>query len=152
MPTLNDAAVRTSLKRSMIVEVATRSAKGHPFVTPLWFVVDRGVVYITTGPESRAGRNVAQNPEVTLLFDGRGNASSYQIIRLHGSATCHRVLPSWRVILRVALKYYAAPHAIAVELRNLRLWPLRRLYYAQNGGASGHLQVVPTSVEFLPRP
>ena len=62
-----DAAVRTFLRQSMIVQVATRSPKGRLFVTPLWFVVHRGVVYITTGPETWAGKNVMQHPQVTLL-------------------------------------------------------------------------------------
>ena len=74
------------------------------------------------------------------------------MLRLRGSATCHHGLPSWAVLLRIAAKYYVAPRGLAVELRNVRRWRLRRLYYGQVKGGFGHLRVVPTAAEFLPRP
>ena len=67
-----DPDVQAFLRGSLIVQVATLSPKGRPFVTPLWFVVDRGALYITTGAESRAGKNVGQHPGVVLLFSGEG--------------------------------------------------------------------------------
>lgn len=152
MPAPTDAAVRAVLRRSMIVQVATRSPKGHPFVTPLWFVVDSGVLYITTGPETRAGKNVVQHPAAVLLFSGAGVDGSDRVLRLRGTATCHRELPPWRVLLRIAVKYYASPRALRAELRNAGKWRLRRRYYGQSKGGFGHLRVVPTEADFLPRP
>ena len=35
-----EAGVRRFLRRSMVVQLATRSASGRPFVTPIWFVQD----------------------------------------------------------------------------------------------------------------
>ena len=145
-------AVQAFLGRSMVVQVATLSPKGHPFVTPLWFVVDGGEVFITTGPETWAARNLAHHPEVALLFSGEHGGRSDRVLRLHGRATRHRGLPSWRVLWRIAAKYYVSHRALAVELRNAHRWYLRWRYYSQVKGGFGYVRVVPTAGEFLPRP
>ena len=50
----SDARVRDVLDASTVVELATVSPSGHPFVTPLWFVADDGALYVTTAATSRA--------------------------------------------------------------------------------------------------
>ena len=147
-----DPAVRIFLQDSIVVEVATLSAKGHPFVTPLWFVVDRGRLYITTGPASWVGRNVTAHPEVVLLFGGERGSRSDRVLRLRGTATCHRGLPGWRVLARIAAKYYLSAGALPVELHNARRWHLRARYYGQVKGGLGYVCVVPTAGELLARP
>ncbi len=136
----------------MVVQVATLSPQRRPFVTPLWFVVQRGVLYLTTGPATRAGRNVAQHPDVVLLFHGERSMQQGGLLRLRGSATCHGGLPSWRVLLRVAAKYYVSPRALSVELRNAGKWRLRRRYYGQVKGGFGYIRIVPAGGEFLAPP
>jgi hypothetical protein len=132
----------------MVAEVGTLSAKRRPFVTPLWFVECDGDLYLTTGTDSRAGRNVRQHPDVTLLVhDGPDRA-----LRIRGTATCQHGLPSWRVLLRIALKYYVGPRALRAELPNARRWLLRVRYYGQVKGGPGHLRVVPRAAELLERP
>ena len=148
----DDPTVRAFLRASMVAQVATRSARGHPFVTPLWFVIDRGVLYVTTGPGTWVGRNVADNPEVVLLLGGEHGGWSGRVLRLRGTATCHRGLPSWRVLVRIAVKYYVSPGALRVELRNLRRWHLRWGYYGQLRGGVGYVRIVPTTGEVLPNP
>jgi len=152
MASPTEQAVRWFLRHSMIAQVGTRSPKGHPFMTPLWFVLDRGLVYITTGAGSQTGKNVMQHPEVALLFGGERGGPPGQILRLRGTATCHRGLPSWRVLLRIAAKYYVSPSALSVELRNAGRWRLRQLYYAQPPRGIGYVRVVPTEAGFLPKP
>ncbi len=147
-----DARVRTFLRRSSIVHVATLSPKKRPFVTPLWFVLHNGAVYITSGYESRAGRNVQQHAEVALLFVADRRAHADQVLRLRGTATCHRGFPPWAVLWRVALKYELSPRALVVELRNARKWRLRKRYYGQAKGGAGYLRVIPGAYEFLRRP
>ena len=94
-PTLapSDPAVRGFLRRSMVVQVATLSPEGRPFVTPLWFVVEGGALYLTTGPATRAGRNVAQHPDVVLLFHGERSMQQGGLLRPGGArpatAGCH---------------------------------------------------------------
>ena len=147
-----DAAVRAFLRRSLIVQVATLSARARPFMTPLWFVCDRDALYITTGPATWAGKNVMQHPEVALLFTGERAHPSDHCLRLRGTATCHSGWPPWRVLLRVAAKYYLSPRAVSVELRHARQWRLRQRYYGQAAGGLGYIRVVPTAGEFLRRP
>ncbi|MFI5394611.1 MAG: pyridoxamine 5'-phosphate oxidase family protein [Candidatus Binatia bacterium] len=147
-----DARVRTFLRRSSIVQVATLSPKKRPFVTPLWFILHDGAVYITSGYESRAGRNVQQHAEVTLLFVADRRAHADQVLRLRGTATCHRGYPPWGVLWCVVMKYYLSPRALVVELRNARKWRLRKRYYGQAKGGAGYLRVIPGACEFLRRP
>ena len=147
-----DPVVRRFLSRPMVAEVATLSPRGRPFLTPLWFVVDGGALYVTTGPGSRAGRNIEREPRVALLFDGVHEGGSHEALRVWGSATVHRGLPPWRVVVRAALKYYVSPRALRVELRNARRWRLRSLYYGQAKGGFGYLRVVPIGGELLARP
>jgi hypothetical protein len=136
----------------MIVELATRSATGRPFLTPLWFVVDRGMIYATTGPESRAGKNVARHPEVGLLFAGERTDETRRLLRARGNATRHHGLPPWRVLVRIAVKYYVSPRALRVELRNARRFGLRRRYYGQGAGGLGYLRIAVSGFDLVPRP
>jgi hypothetical protein len=147
-----DPVVRDFLRRTMVVEVATLSAKGRPFVTPLWFVAAGGTLYLTTGPATWAGRNVAVHPEVALLFNGEHRGRPDQVLRLRGTATCHTGLPPWRALLRLALKYYLSPRGLLSELRHAPRWRLRRMYYGQAKGGFGYIRVVPGGGEVLPRP
>ncbi len=147
-----DPIVVEFLRGSMVALFATVSAKGRPFATPLWFVADGGALYLTTGTGTWAARNVARNPEVALLLTGEGLARRGEALRLHGVATIRPGLPSWRVLLRIAAKYYAAPRGLAVELSNAGKWGLRARYYAQVKGGAGHLRVLPTAGEILRLP
>jgi hypothetical protein len=146
----SDPAVRGFLRRSLVVHVATLSPKRRPFVTPLWFVMHRGVLYITTGPETWAGKNIQRHPEVTLLFSGE--RAGNHVLRLRGTATCHRGLPPWPALLRIVARYYLSPRALRAELRNIRKWRLRALYHKQVEGSAGHVQVLPGECELLTRP
>jgi hypothetical protein len=64
----SDTEVRAFLRHSMVALVATRSANDRVFMTPLWFVADRGTLFMTTGAESLTGRNVARHPQIVMLF------------------------------------------------------------------------------------
>lgn len=151
MPSPLDPEVRAFLRDSMVALVATRSATGRPFMTPLWFVADGATLVIATGAESWTSRNVSRHPEMALLFSGEGAGRTDRVLRLRGTATCYRGLPSWRVLLRMVAKYYLSPRALRVELRRIRRWRLRTRYYGQATGGPGHLRVVPTRAEFLSR-
>src|SRR5262249_44202635 len=136
---------------SMVAAVATVSPKKRPFMTPLWFVVDGDALYITTGPETWAARNVAAHPAVTLLFRGEHHGGGAgRALPIRGAATPHHGPPGWRVLLRIAAKYYVAPRALAIELPNATRWSLRARYYAQGG--AGYLRVVPEAAEFVNAP
>ena len=147
---IDQPEVRHVLRRSRVLQVATLSPKNRPFMTPLWFVVHAGVLYITTGPGSRAGRNIVVHPEITVLFQDVDDER--RVLRMRGLASCRQGLPPWPALLQLARKYYLPPRAVLVELRHARLWPLRQLYYGQAKGGVGHIRVEPIAADFLSRP
>jgi hypothetical protein len=143
-----DEAAQACVRQSLVVLVATISPKSRPFLTPLWFVLDGGELFITTGTNTWAGRNVSQRPQVTLLFGGERGAATDRYLCMRGTGTCHAGLPPLRVLLRIAAKYYVAPSALRVELRHIAQWGLRMRYYGGVPGGAGYIKVVPTSTEF----
>lgn len=144
-----DTRVREFLDASTVVELATVSPRGRPFVTPLWFVVDDGVLYITTAT-GRAARNVAAHPAVALLLHGDRDRRRDEVVLLRGTATVHHGFPSWRVLAKIASKYHLRPRAALSELRHAAQWPLRLLYYTYARGGPAHLRIVPTGADFVP--
>jgi hypothetical protein len=96
MPSPFDPEVRAFLRHSMVALVATRSANERPFMTPLWFVADRGILFIATGAASWTSRNVSRYPEMALLFSGEGAGRTDRVLRLRGTATFRHGLPPWR--------------------------------------------------------
>ena len=146
----SDARVRDFLDASTVVELATVSPSGRPFVTPLWFVGDDGALYVTTAATSRAARNVATHPAVAMLLHGDRDGRRDQVLLLRGSATVHHAFPSWRVLAKLALKYHLSPRGALSELRHAAQWPLRLLYYSDARGGPAHLRIVPTTGEIVP--
>src|SRR5262245_42089440 len=145
-----DARVRDFLDASTVVELATISPSGRPFVTPLWFVGDDGALYVTTAATSRAARNVATHPAVAMLLHGDCDGRRDRVLLLRGTATMHHAFPSWRVLAKLALKYYLSPQGALSEVRHAAQWPLRLLYYADARGGPSYLRIVPTSGEIVP--
>jgi hypothetical protein len=143
--------VREFLRDSLVAHVASRSAVGRRFVTPLWFTPHAGVLWVTTGLDTRLARNVSRQPEVTLLPWGEARRRPGGALRLRARASCHAGLPPWAVLLRIAARYLA-PGALASELGNVTRWLLRARYYAQVGGGPGHVRLVPLNAEVIPAP
>jgi hypothetical protein len=148
--TPDDSIVQHFLANSMVARVATLSAKGVPALTPLWFVLERGRLVATTGAATLAARNAATHPEVAVLLDAEAAGRSPHVLRLLGRASVHAGLPPWRVLVRVAAKYYAGRAALRSELANAGRWRLRARYYAQSEAA--WLAIEPVRAELLRRP
>jgi len=144
--------VQEFLHDSLVAHVASRSAAGRPFVTPLWFTPHAGVLWVTTGLGTRLAKNVGHQPEVTLLLWGERRGRPGEALRLRTRATCHAGLPPWPVLLRIAARYYLAPGALASEIGNVTRWTLRARYYAQVSGGPGHVRLVPLDAEVVARP
>jgi hypothetical protein len=144
--------VREFLRDSLVAHVASRSAAGQAFVTPLWYTPHAGELWVTTGLGTRLARNVARQPEVTLLLWGETRRRPAEALRLRARATRHAGLPPWAVLLRIAARYYLAPAALASEFANVTRWGLRARYYAQVDGGPGHMRLVPLDAEVVPAP
>ena len=144
----DEPAVRRFLAASMIVRLATLSAKGRPEITPLWFVSHGGRIYMATGASSLAVRNVAANAQIVLLFHGERSQRSGQVLRIQGRANFRKGIRH-PAILRFAPKYYLSLGAIRDMLAHWRQVPLSRRYHRQTP-EGGLIEVVPESAEFLP--
>ena len=149
--TPDDPIVRAYLARSRVARIATRSAKGWPALAPLWFVAHDCRLYTTTGAATLAARNAAAHPAVSVLLDAEADgAQAAHVLRLHGRARVHSGLPSWRILLEMARKYYVAPAALRCEWSHRSQWDLRRRYYAQSDGVT--IEITPERAELLVRP
>jgi hypothetical protein len=132
----------------MVAQVATLSEKEVPALIPLWFVCDGGHLYIGTGRATLSVRNINAHSRVVLMLYAERHGKQNRVLRITGTATCHYKVPSWRIILRLAIKYYLSPRGLRSELSHRHLWGLRQHYYAQAQAAT--IQVVPESAEFVP--
>lgn len=147
--TPEDPLVRAFLERSLVSRIATRSPKGWPSLTPLWFVCDGGLLYATTGLATLAARNAASDPRVAVLLDAEsGGGRSAHVLRLVGRARVETGVPSWRVLARFAAKYYLG--GWRTELAHASRWALRGRYYAQAEAAT--IVIAPERAELLRAP
>ncbi len=149
---LDASPVREFLASSMIARIATLSPKGQPNITPLWFVRDQERLYMTTRDGSPVVRNIAEQPEVVLLFDNERDAMRHQVLRLRGRAVFRMsrgIL--WRTVLRQLPKYRVSPAALRNLLSHAGKAITMARYYGERGAQGGVIEVTPESAEFLPR-
>lgn len=59
------------LKEANVAVLATVDAKGRAHATPIWYLYQDGTLVINTGRNSQKHRNVAANPEITVVVDRR---------------------------------------------------------------------------------
>lgn len=148
---VDDAEVRRFLAGSMIARIATISGRGTPQIMPLYFVCLDGKLYLNNATTSPTVRNIAVRPNVVLLFEADRGRHHDRCLRVTGEAT-FREDPALtrRVSLRAARKYYLSLPGLISTLRNIRKLPAMRRYRAER--ASGMIEVVPRTAEFLPLP
>jgi hypothetical protein len=153
----DDPEVREFLARSMIMRMASLSPKGQPLIRCLWFVCQRGRIYIFTGDINPTGRGVSVHPGVTLLFDGERGPRSSRLLRMRGRAAYRRERHIVvRVLLGLARKYFLTPAGLRNLLANARRVPLAIRFYAEPAweargtGLGIIMEVVPEGFEFLP--
>lgn len=60
--------------------VATADSRGRPHVTPVWGAFVHGGLYFEGSPETRRGRDIAQNPQVAVNLE-----SGDDVVILEGS-------------------------------------------------------------------
>lgn len=71
---------RERLERAQVYWVGTVSAAGRPHATPVWGVWMDNVLYFDGSPETRRGRNLAQNPTVVIHLDSGGDGKDVVIV------------------------------------------------------------------------
>ena len=145
------AEVQQFLAGSMIARVATISARGTPQLMPLYFVCRDGKLYLNNAKTSPTVRNIQACPRVVLLFEGDRGRHHDRCLRITGVARFREDAALTRsVALHAARKYYLSIPALLSTLRNARRLAAMRRYRAER--ASGMIEVVPETAEFLPVP
>jgi hypothetical protein len=59
------------LAQANVAVLATVDRRGRAHAAPIWYLYDGGAFIISTGRGSQKHRNVAANPEITLVIDRR---------------------------------------------------------------------------------
>jgi hypothetical protein len=131
----------------MVTHLATRSPAGHPFVTPIWFVVAGDRIVMATAQQSLSVRNLRAHAEAVLLFGPDRKRPREGVLRLRGPAVVRSTMPSLGELMRIGWKYYLRPGGLRSELANLGRQRLRQRYYAQSLPAV--IEVTPRSAEWL---
>jgi len=157
----DDPEVRELLARSMILRLAALSPKGQPNIRCLWFVCQRGRIYIFTGETNPTSRGISAHPDVALLFDGERGSRSSRLLRVRGRAVFRRESAiTGRVMLALARKYFLTRPGLRNLLAHAGTVPTTVRFYAEGwanvrkelGRAPAMiLEVLPESFEFLPR-
>jgi PPOX class probable F420-dependent enzyme len=70
------------LAARLIAVLATIDPDGAPYLTPVWFLDDGGVVLVATSGRSRKARNAAARPRASLLLHGRAEKPLYHAFAL----------------------------------------------------------------------
>jgi uncharacterized pyridoxamine 5'-phosphate oxidase family protein len=155
---IDDPEVREFLARSMILRLATLSPKGRPNIRCLWFVCQRGRIYIFSGEAAATWRGISVHPDVALLFDGERGPRSDRLLRVRGRAVFRGESGIVaRVMLALARKYFLTRPGLRNLLGHARTVPVFVRFYAQGWreergkGLRVIMQVLPESFEFLPR-
>jgi len=146
----SDPLVRHYLTNSVVMRLATMSGRGHPSLTPIWFVMAGGRLIASTAATSVAARHIVDEPRVTVLLDGEAAGRSEFVLRLRGIAEVHRGLPPLPAMARIGIRYYLSPRGVRSELSHATLWRLRARYYAQADPV--WIGVEPTAAELTPQP
>jgi nitroimidazol reductase NimA-like FMN-containing flavoprotein (pyridoxamine 5'-phosphate oxidase superfamily) len=61
--------VLSRLELSPNIWFASVRPNGQPHLTPVWFIVHAGRLYVSIDPHSVKSRNLAHNPKVTLALE-----------------------------------------------------------------------------------
>jgi uncharacterized pyridoxamine 5'-phosphate oxidase family protein len=144
--------MRGFIGESMVVRLATVSDSGQPRITPLWFIFERGRFYMNTREASPAVRDILANPEVVLLLERDKGRRSKRVLRVRGQTKFHRRSAlNQRMYLRSLLKYHLSVGGLWNLLATVRSLPIRALYYRERTGEAGTIEVIPESVEMVPK-
>lgn len=148
--TPDDRAVRLFIDRSMILRIASLSPKGNADIIPLWFIADRGRIYMATRAGNPVARDIMTNPEVVLLFHGERGPRRDRMLRVRGRAV-FRTEPSLlrRVQFRAVARYYLTPGGLWDTIKNIRRLGVWNRYHQERAGGGGLIEVTPESAEFL---
>ncbi|RPA64742.1 PPOX class F420-dependent oxidoreductase [Gordonia oryzae] len=81
---LDDRVVAFLTEGTRTGKVAFVSASGQALVTPIWFIVDDGVLVFNTGADTAKGRALSRDRRLTVLVDDERPPFSF--VQVQGTA------------------------------------------------------------------
>ena len=90
------------LAEANVAVLATVDRRGRAHAAPIWYLYDGGEIIISTGRGSQKHRNVAANPEITVVIDRR--TLPYYALMARGAAEIGPPLDGAER-LRLAVRY-----------------------------------------------
>jgi len=135
---MSEAEREQFLKESNVAVLATVDGRGRAHAAPVWYLYEGGAFVISTGRGSQKHRNVAVNPEVTLVVDRR--TLPYYAVMVQGRAEIGpRLTDEER--LRLAVRYLGENLGRAYVARvsdqesvSIRLRPRKLIEYHGRAG------------------
>jgi PPOX class probable F420-dependent enzyme len=126
------ARVARRLKEERIIWLVTIDRNQTPQPSPVWFYWDGESFLIYSRPDQPKLRNIADNPKVSLHFDGDGRGSD--IVIFTGEAHIDESAPPANKVDEYAAKYrdgimrikmtpdsFAAAYSIAIRVKMTKL-------------------------------
>lgn len=109
VPTVEDGLLpwshaRERLENASIYWIATTRPDGRPHVSPVWGVWLDDRLYFDGSPETRRGRNLAQNPAVAVHLESGGAGKDVVIAE---GEVCELGAPDRSLAVRLAAAYTA---------------------------------------------
>ena len=88
------------LKGPHFAKLATSMRDGSPQVTPVWYMLDRGKLFVNTAKTRTKYKNISRDPRVCLLID-----AGYPYVLVFGSARVATERDAFKDIETLAIRY-----------------------------------------------
>jgi PPOX class probable F420-dependent enzyme len=101
---MSDQETAAFLSLPLIARLATVRANGTPQLTPMWFLYDDGVVYMTTRSHAAKVNHIRKNPNVAVVVDVMDEPYKNRIVTIEGTAVVEPD-PEKKMTTRLRRKY-----------------------------------------------
>jgi len=85
MSEMSEKDMEGFLSQPLIARLAT-VGDGEPYVAPMWFLYEDGVIVMSTGRDSKKVENIRQNPKVAVAIDTTQGGFAFQGVIVRGRA------------------------------------------------------------------
>jgi len=84
--TMTREAMQAFLAKPLVARLATVRANGTPQVTPMWFLYEDGIVYMSTRPERAKVKHIKVHPQVAVVVDVMEAPLKNKVVIVEGTA------------------------------------------------------------------
>jgi PPOX class probable F420-dependent enzyme len=82
---MSKEGLQTFLAQPLIARLAVVRANGTPQVSPMWFLYEDGVMYMSTRPERAKVKHLKANPRVAVVVDVMEAPLKNKVVTLEGT-------------------------------------------------------------------